>query len=213
MKTSLFVVDVSSVDCIEGCNSNSPFTWEIKIPLLPAFSVEYLSIKVDAVSALLSGEESIDGNKLIVDSKFELFSSIKSIPVEIHYHGIKDYSALFPNVNDSILRERLGVFYEEAEKNFEQGAWLSFTLMCGAVFEGLLHAKLNPGYTGNTFSDMISYAYRNGIINNKQRDIMNNVRNSRNLVHANKIREPYISRKNAMEIRITLDMLIKDFSL
>ena len=80
MKTSLFVVDVSSVDCIEGYNSNSPFTWQIKIPLLPAFSVEYLSIKVDAISALLSGEESIDGNKKALPVHHTTLEQFRIVP-------------------------------------------------------------------------------------------------------------------------------------
>ncbi len=42
----------------------------------------------------------------------------------IHYHGLKDYSLLFPWVNNNDLRKRLGEYYKEAELNFDSGAWL-----------------------------------------------------------------------------------------
>ncbi len=211
MKSILFEVDALTLKCKKI--SEESFIWGICIPLLPAFSVEYLSIKDRNLSSLISGEECIVGENLVINAGYEVDEYMDKILIELHYHGIKDYSSLFPKVVDTNLRERLGLFYEEAEKNFSQGSWLSFALMCGAVFEGMLYAKLSPAASNNTFSLMIIDAHSKGVINDKQRDIMNIVRISRNLVHANKIRDPYISRKNAMEIRATLDKLIKDFSL
>lgn len=51
-------------------------------------------------------------------------------------------------------------FYEEAEKNFELGSRLSFTLMCGAVFEGMLYAELYPNSKKPTFNELIKPAHR-----------------------------------------------------
>src|SRR5690606_10673131 len=126
MKSILFEVNVAQVTCKENVAGPFPFIWEVNVPLLPAYSVEYYSIKVDDVSDISPGDEDIVGDNIIVYSEFKLYEELKSVLIELHYHGIKDYSALFPKVYDPKLRDRLGQFYEEAEKNFEQGSWLSF---------------------------------------------------------------------------------------
>ena len=104
------------------------------------------------------------------------------------------------------MRVRLGEFYREAELNFDGGAWLSFALMCGAIFEGILYAKLeiNKG-----FKELIKAAFTDSKITSQTRDIMDMVREYRNLVHSNKYKDPYITRANALDIRTTLDKLIK----
>ena len=99
-------------------------------------------------------------------------------------------------------------FYEDAEKCFEKGAWLPFSLMCGGIFEGILLAnKINE----RKFQKQIDIAKQNKIINGREEKIMNNVRNNRNIVHANNYGSNYVSRKEAMDIRSTLDLLIEKF--
>jgi hypothetical protein len=186
------------------------WTWYIPIPILPAFSVEYFTIQAGGVNAITVGE--IRGDKVILPKMHLLYPDWKSIHVVIHYHGIRDYGLLFPWVTDRDLRKRIGEFYEESEKNFEQGAWLSFALMCGAVFEGILYAKLMPQRDRNSFEIMIKDAYSNAkILDDKQRNTMNRIRRLRNLVHVNKFKSSYIKRKDAMDIRATMDELIKKF--
>ncbi|MFJ8457318.1 hypothetical protein [Bacillus paramycoides] len=110
------------------------------------------------------------------------------------------------------MKRDLGSFYEEAEKNFDQGAWLSFALMCGAVFEGMLYDKL--GYPSeNNFQHMTNVAYARNIINEQQNGIIDNVRKLRNRIHCNRFNKPYVSRTDAMDMKSILDTLIKDFSL
>lgn len=127
----------------------------------------------------------------------------------IHYHGIRDYKLLFPFIVDTSLQERLGNFYREAEISFENSAWLSFMLMCGAIFEGMLFAKLGQGIT---FYSLINAARQINLIDADEESIMTQVRLYRNLVHAKKHSEPYVSRVYAMDARTTLDKLIKKFS-
>lgn len=79
-------------------------------------------------------------------------------------------------------------------------------LMCGAIFEGILFAKLRQN---KSFNDLISAASHTGLIDAHTESIMNTVRGYRNLVHANKHTDPYVSRIDAMDTRITLDKLIK----
>ena len=111
--------------------------------------------------------------------------------------------------NDSSLAKRLGEFYEKSEKAFENGAWLSYALLCGGIFEGLL---LDKKVAGNIFYDKIEEAEKQLIINDLQKQIMHTARKARNILHANKYNDPYIIRKDAMDIRTTMDVLIKEFS-
>jgi len=182
--------------------------------MLPAYSVEYFSIQLGPISALEDNLEVEGTNEIKITSEFDISEVPEmgiSVSITLNYHGIRDYSMLFPWINNSCLRERLGLFYEECEKNFEQGSWLSFSLMCGAIFEGILYAKLEMPNSNNTFKKMIDEAFVNELINDSQKEIMDKVRNLRNLVHGNNYRISYVSRKDAMDIRNTLDKLIKSF--
>ncbi|MFC8689279.1 DUF4145 domain-containing protein [Brevibacillus porteri] len=214
MKTTMFEVEKSALNCSKNTdvntNSEYPYIWKISNSLFLAYSIEYFSLQHGGQNVQISADQSV-GHELIILSEYELIDDVPT-SVVLHYHGVRDYSLLFPWVANVNLRERLGLFYEEAEKNFDQGAWLSFALMCGAVFEGMLFAKLNPASSRNNFSNMITDATANRLLNGHQQNIMNTVRNFRNLVHGNLYTNPYITRKDAMDIRTTLDKLIKEFN-
>ena len=124
----------------------------------------------------------------------------------IHYHGIRDYGLLFPHVQEQVLRVRLGKYYEEAESTFDNGAWLSFALMCGALYEGLLFAHFGKDAS---FSDMIDKAASETIIDEGTAKIMHVTRDLRNLVHASKATDPFVSRLQAMDMRKVMDRLIQ----
>lgn len=205
MKSTIFYLDCNSPSCIENKISDNEYQYEFTIPILPAYAVEYFVIQIGALSYFQSKDERIQNDKLIVKSEYS-FKDF-NITVAIHYHGIRDYSLLFPWVGNNDLRKRLGEYYREAELNFDSGAWLSFALMSGAVFEGILHAKLNRN---DKFQDLITGAYNSGLIDNQTQTIMNMVRDQRNLVHANKYATPYVTRTDAMDIRKILDKLIKE---
>ncbi|OOR20552.1 DUF4145 domain-containing protein [Bacillus cereus] len=189
-----------------------PYLWDLRIPILPAFSVVYFSIECEGDLVFSVTRDEIHDDILTIESdRSDLFDS-EYLSVVVHYNGIRDYSLLFPWVEKDGLKHDLGLFYEEAEKNFDQGAWLSFALMCGAVFEGMLYDKL--GYPSkNNFNNMINVANDRNIISEHQKNIIDKVRESRNRVHCNKFDLPYVSRTDAMDMKSLLDRLIKDFSL
>lgn len=186
-------------------------------PILEAYAIEYAVMKVhenideaQPIELLLDKHFSIEGGNIIrpnarVSSPF--FTSDPMLTV--HYNGIKNYSKLFPSVKDGEHANRLGNFYEEAEKNFDSCAWLSFSLMCGAIFEGLLYDLLG---LNKKYRELIKKSVDNEQITIEEYNIMDNVRKIRNLVHMNKIDEPYVGRDTAMDIRKVLDDITVRFS-
>ncbi|MEH7754777.1 DUF4145 domain-containing protein [Bacillus toyonensis] len=191
---------------------NFPYLWHLKIPILPAFSVSYFSIehRGDLVFSVI--RDDINSDVVIVETDMPFLHDFEQISVVVHYNGIRNYSLLFPWVEVDGLKCDLGSFYEEAEKNFDQGAWLSFALMCGAVFEGMLYDKL--GYPSeNNFNYMTNIAYDRNVIDKQQKVIIDKVRKLRNRIHCNRFNKPYVSRTDAMDMKSILDRLIKDFSL
>ena len=126
----------------------------------------------------------------------------------IHYHGVRDYESLFPFVANDQLKLRMAQFYEDAEKCFESSAWLPFLLMCGGIFEGIL---ISQNITKSNFSQQINTAKERGVISDREKTIMNKVREGRNIVHAGNSHKQYISRADAMDIRKVLDKMIERF--
>lgn len=214
----VFKVDKENLTIKDNPKSTSleyNYTWNIHVPILKALSIEYFVAQYGPLTSLFDNMDYyIQGNDIVLNSEYASLESFdpNGMLITLHYHGIRDYSLLFPWIADIKLRNRVGEFYEEAEKNFEQGAWLSFALMCGAVFEGMLYAKLNMP-KGTDFFNMINEAYKDKkIINSQQKKVMDTVRISRNLVHANRFKTDYITRKKAMDIMTTINKLIKQFA-
>ncbi|TXR94743.1 DUF4145 domain-containing protein [Bacillus sp. SH7-1] len=220
MKSISFEIPKKFINSISAKpGSEYPYYWHINIPLLPAFSVTHFSIQVDAQVTFSTRNDRIQGDYLIVESESSsrVLNSIlrenENVIVVLYYHGIREYSLLFPWITDIALRDRIGLFYEEADKSFETESWLSLALMCGGVFEGMLYGLLQPSTNNHTFSKMLNLAKESGILTNNQFAIMDRIRELRNLVHGNKYNSSYISRREAMDIRATLDQIIKDVSL
>lgn len=180
------------------------------VPILPAYAIEYAKLNVNGQGVLLDASQ-IDDDKVIWDvGKSYTIGNDWEVALEIFHHGIRDYSLLFPQITVNVeLAKRLGNFYEEAEKNFDNQAWLSYALMCGGIFEGLLTSK---GCSQKNFSEKIRYARSNSIINTKQEEVINIARGARNKIHADRYKDPYLLRKEALDIRITMDQIIKDFA-
>ena len=101
----------------------------------------------------------------------------------------------------------MGQFYEESEVSFENGAWLSFALLSGAIYEGMLldFGERKP----KTFAKLISMGKKKTILDEFSAGIMNQTRALRNLVHPDRAGEPFVTRAQAMDMRKVLDRLIK----
>lgn len=189
----------------------------IEVPTLSAYAIEYSEFtpppNLDVGHILLCqyADYEIEGDHVIFKHPFPIaFGGMESCRLVIHYHGIRDFSLLFPQVSDSALQERLGRFYEEAEKAFEHGAWLSFALMASAVYEGLLVWRL-PKQKDN-FSSLIKSAGEQDIISQNEVLTLERARSNRNLIHASRYTESWISRSSAMDIRTVMNRLVRELS-
>ena len=213
MKTTMFSgeqMQVESYDSYERIKT-------VHIPTLSAFAIEYAEFTPPrdldyGYHVFHSGADfDVSGERITFDSGFSLkFGGFESSRLVIHYHGIRDHGLLFPQVSEPGLKMRLGSFYEEADASFESGAWLSFALMSAAVYEGLLAWKLQAFDV--TLAKLIESAHAEGIIDDRERSILQNAREHRNLVHASRYDEPWVERAAAMDMRTTLDSLIRKLS-
>lgn len=190
-----------------------------RVPILPAYAIEYAILKVHEFSDENPKKDLILGKDFAIEGQYvkqENCSSISFLsknvhPVLIiHYHGIRDYSFLFPAVQNSERAERLGKYYEEAEKAFDNAAWLSFNLMCGAIFEGLLCDYLDDEKA--YFSDMIKTALKKEVITTSESEIFSSINDMRNLVHLGRIKQKFVTRADVMDSRKLLDDMIIRFS-
>ena len=202
MKTAVFDLNLSSAICMKNLDKQQ-YQYEIAVPTLSAYAIEYSTLQLSGLTTFLHHSTLMD-DKIEVHTKFRLED--KECKLVIHYHGIRDYALLFPSVKEVSLKNRLGEFYRETEFAFNEGIWLSFMLMCGGIFEGLLYSKIGKKLN---FNQLIDLAHSSTLINDRAKNIMHNVRNYRNLVHANKHSAPYVSRVDAMDTRAVLDSLIK----
>lgn len=205
MKSTVFHLDQASATFVHRLTEKHEY--EFEIPVLKAYAIEYFIVEmlVDGGS-LYTGDYDVNNGKLIVEGPDPRSMNDYRITLTIHYHGIRDYSLLFPAIPDASLKERLGQFYREADAAFETGSWLTFTLMCGALFEGVLYAKAG---VNKSFNVLIDDAHANGDIDVTTSTVMHTVRGHRNLVHANRHTEPYVSRADAMDTRVILDKLLR----
>ncbi len=208
MKTILFDIPVSYQHRKETKISDKEYQNEIRVSILPAFSIEYFAIQIGALFSYQDKDDKIIEDTIHLKSDYSLTDF--DLQILIYYHGIRNYTLLFPWIADLSIRQRLGKFYNESEIAFESGSWLSFSLMCGAIFEGILYAKIDKN---KSFNGLIIEATTIKLIDESMIDIMNMVRGFRNIVHCNRHKEPYVEQENAMDIRITLDKLIKKMAM
>lgn len=208
MKSTTFFIDPST----GSYNSNNNRV-DFVIDTLPAYAIEYSILVINGVN--YHDGFSIVSNTVHWEGLFRIEpggvgGTHDTVILNIYYHGIRDYGLLFPKINDTDSRsaDRLGRYYEEAERCFDGHAWLSFAVMCGAIFEGILYAKYR---TRENFSHLIEKAEREGDIDSNTAAIMHRARKFRNQVHAPRDTEAYIERKDAMDMRTTLDKLLKGF--
>ncbi len=221
MKSTLYNIKTTGKNYNESrCEIDQQYNCKITIPNLDAYAVEYFTVQINGLAVN-------DDYLLPQTSKCIEFTSKNSllshdVKLIIHYHGIRNYANLFPWINDEELKERIGHYYRELELSFSNHSWLTFSLMSGALFEGLLYAKLNKPKkqvkrkgkyidTDKTFNELIIQAGIQNLISNEMRKIMNEVRSIRNLVHANKYKMNYVNREKAYDIMSLIDNIIKEF--
>lgn len=215
MKTTLF-----SGDQLRPLWNASGGLRGINVPTLDAYAVEYAELipprHLDYGHTQLTSASdfSIQGSEVllqhpIASNLFGLSSNI-SCRLTVHYHGIRDHRLLFPQIRNHDLRSRLAEFYAEADLVFDTGAWLSFTLLASAIYEGLLGWRLND--FRSPFSSLIKAANGAQIIDAAIKRILESAKDARNLVHASKFDAPLGGRHQAMDVRITLDRLIRTLS-
>lgn len=184
------------------CTDNIIFV----IPTLSAYAIGHADVQLNGLGSHNEYEDfEINGNEFIW--KYSGSTGVEDkLRLLIHYYGIRDYALLFPSIQNSELGKRLGQFYQEAESAFQNGAWLSYSLMCGAIYEGILFARLNQN---ENFKKLITKAENQNLISSDTARTMNTARILRNLVHGNKFTDPYVSRAQAMDMRSVMDKLIK----
>jgi hypothetical protein len=213
MKTTVFTGAQMAVQSYDS----SEYVATVDVPTLSAYAIEYAEFTpprdVDAGYHLFpSGQEfNIADEKICFSTGLSLkFGGFESCRLVIHYHGIRDHGLLFPQVTEPKLQARLGQFYEEADAAFERGAWLSFALMSAAVYEGLLGWKLQASQ--DKLFKLVDTALKNVIIDARESRILHTARKHRNLVHASRYTDQWVQRAAAMDMRTTLDGLIRKLS-
>lgn len=187
-------------------------------PTLPAYAIEYAEL---IVSSDLDGRSDtrvfidqgfeINGDEVLWHSYRRALFGMHEPVLIVHYHGIRDYQLLFPSISTDERIQRLANYYEEADKCFEEGAWLSFMLMCGAVFEGLLFDRLGSSDLNN-FKALIIKAAEDNHITEVERSLMDTIRGYRNMVHLDNNEDSYVSRADVMDTRKVLDNIVQRFS-
>ncbi|QSB09304.1 hypothetical protein [Lysinibacillus fusiformis] len=208
MRSSVFKIKASQIDETRIDETTQLNLWKIHIPILSAYSIEYITEHWDPLSGVLANE-CVNGNIIEYQTDFQK-AEVADLFMIIHYHGIKDYEALFPWIINDNLRKRIATFYEELESNFENGVWLSALLLSGAVLEGILAAKL--GKMDKTLNDLITLAKERRLVNESDATLLTEIRKYRNIVHANKYRDEYVTKQKAMDVRSIIDRIIKNFA-
>ena len=190
---------------------------EYRLPILPAYAIEYAELRVDADFSGIEQAVLLEGRGLVIDGEKVIWTSYRHgilgeprpVTLIVNYHGIRSYDRLFPAVQQPERVERLARFYEEADKGFEEGAWLSFLVMSGAVFEGLLYDRLNAKLT---YDELAKKALQENLVTQNEYRAIDQVRIYRNSIHLSREGEKYPTRADAMDVRKVLDDMIVRFS-
>ena len=82
---------------------------------------------------------------------------------------------------------------------------MSYILMVGAVLEGLLFNK----FGNKTFSELIEKSTKEKLIGNDEGKLFDEIRATRNRIHASRHMEPYSDRKTAIELSVVYERLLK----
>lgn len=207
MKTTVFnLIDPS----FEELDKNFDLLKEIyTAPTLPAYAILNSNIERNCQNIdlmYMPKSHVIIGEKIIIDGVHSLMpGEVRSATLTVNYSGIRDFTLLFPQVTNKKLKERLGQFAEEAEKTFDSGSWMSFTIMASSVLEGILFDI----YEKHHFFELIDAANNDDAITIEEAELLNDVREIRNRVHASRFDEPFSNRRISNDLYVLYDRLIK----
>lgn len=185
--------------------SNDGKVSKIELPVLRAFTVAHFEIRLRGNSN--EGFAFFEDPHIIWNDPPEKPSDQDEILLTIHHHGIRDYMELFYWIQNRKLVDRLADYYQEAEAAFQSGSWLSYALMCGGVFEGVLLEKVGASKRNN-FYDLIEKAKEERFITDWQKELFHKAREARNLIHANLYEKEIVDRKTAMDLKVALSTLL-----
>jgi hypothetical protein len=179
------------------------------LPILAAYAVHHSKVEMENALHVDFGYQQpkyvIENDTVRLKNIGSGMSSPHRGVLTLYHAGIKDYSLLFPHINNESLRQRLGQFAQEAESAFESQSWMSYVMMVGAVVEGLLFNQFNK----DNFCELITLAGENGILDTNEVTVIHEVRALRNRVHASKHEQAFADRKIAMELNVIYERLLK----
>lgn len=191
-----------------------------RVPVLPAYAI--LNYTIQGVTSRYNGlTGELDGavdaiESGIVDDVVILYGiddlTQRLMPTDptlvINYLGIRDYQKFFPHFENQLLRERAAQFLEEADKTFEEASWLAFAMMAGAVFESLLFDIVGDTRVG--FGSLINKIKAAKVFEEMELAALQIACDARNLIHAGRYGDVYITREKAMRVRVVLEQFLRN---
>lgn len=216
MKTAVFPLENP-----EQVNSQNAFPESgdafYGIPILPAYAVSSWTLNGN----LHNGEYLYhpDGGRLNTDgflmqNGYQYVAGLikPKLSLSITYLGISDYEAFFPHIEDSGLKRRAAQLMEETDQTFEAGSWMSFAVVAGGVFECLLYdfvVKRGKAKKKMTLGKLMEITRKISVFDDEMFQSIVLAKDARNLVHADNYNQTYVSRADAMTIKLTLDSLLR----
>ena len=93
------------------------------LPILAAYAIHHSKVEIDNAIHIDAGYQQpnyvIENDTVILKNIGHRIFSPHTGVLTLYHAGIKDYSLLFPHINNESLRQRLGQFSQEAESAFE----------------------------------------------------------------------------------------------
>lgn len=183
-----------------------------KISILPAYAIASYTIqgmKTNIDGVISSVESAVNGDTVAIYDVDQLTHMLTppETTLIINYLGIRDYQCFFPHFENGKLKERAAQFMEEADKTFDEASWLSFVLMAGAVFESYLVDM--TGDKKSTFGGLIKKISKNDFFDEDEIKILTEASDARNLVHAGRFEDIYLTRDKAMTVRLALEQFLR----
>lgn len=207
MKSTLFKLSSPIFEIVD--EENQIFDEVYSIPTLPAYAVlNHNIVRTNTVVAeqdIIPDYELVENTLRVKRIRPGIQGELRICLLTLIYADIRDYSLLFPHIDDTELKVRLGQFAEEAYNAFQGGAWMSFTIMAISVIEGLLYYIYGP----SKLSKLIYLARYNSVISEMEEDLLHKARTVRNRVHAGEFKKPLADRCFGTDLYVLYDQLLK----
>jgi hypothetical protein len=189
------------------------------VPTLPAYAIVSYNLQYrSSFFEPMHPEHEIVSDSVRIRSVPAWFpTETRQATLSVQYAGIRDHSLLFPSVERADLRKRLGEFAEEAETAYENGSWMSFTVMAISAIEGLLCDTFGQAVkkwekrktTHGELARVMSFAIEEGALDPHEGALLSEARRVRNRIHAGRFYEPLACRSSATDMYVLYDRLLK----